>query len=360
MRRGVRDVRGTALRVTPAQVRQDLAEQIQLLQHGLQGQAGVVDQEELALVVAHLPGEGQRAFEHLLRRTDGERRLGHEVLQARPVAVHRCYIEVRTELVHGVLGVPPHEELPTEADDRGVRRAVAVVLEALPVEVHHPFGVGHRPEDVVVEEPVAVVRGLLGDLRAADRTVPHERRHPVQRTRGEREALQRRAEPALPVHDLLAPQPAQQRVVLDRQRDALADVLAEPGVDGTGIAASQHQVDPAVRQVLQHRVVLGDLHRVVGGDQGGRGGEDDPLGPGGDEAEQRGGRGRVDRRGVVLAGREHVQADLLGLLRDRDRGPDPLVLGRGASGRRVGGDVPDAEDTQLHTVSNDCRFNYLS
>jgi len=37
--------------------------------------------------------------------------------------------------------------------------------------------------------------------------------------------------------------------------------------------------------VLEHRVVLGDLDRVVGGDQRGRGGQDDALGAGGDPAQ---------------------------------------------------------------------------
>jgi hypothetical protein len=38
------------------------------------------------------------------------------------------------------------------------------VLEAGAVELDHPLRVGDRPEDVVVEEPVTVVRRLLGDL----------------------------------------------------------------------------------------------------------------------------------------------------------------------------------------------------
>jgi hypothetical protein len=87
------------------------------------------------------------------------------------------------------------------------------------------------PEDVVREEAVAVVGGLLGDLGRADRAVPDERRDAVERARGRGEALQRRAELALPVDDVLTPQLVQQRVVLDREQ-ALTDVLAEPGVDG--------------------------------------------------------------------------------------------------------------------------------
>ncbi|MEY9211135.1 hypothetical protein ABH917_000581 [Thermobifida halotolerans] len=207
------------------------------------------------------------------------------------------------------------------------------------------------PEDVVGEEAVAVVGGLLGDLRAADGAVPHERRNPVEGARGGGERLQRGAELALPVHDVLAPQPVQQVVVLDGQRDALADVLAEPGVDRSGVAAAHHEVDPPVGQVLQHREVLGDLHRIVGGDQGGGGGQHDALGAGRDVAEHGRGGGGHERRVVVLAGGEDVQSDLLGLQRDRDHRLDPLGLGRGAPGGRVRGDVADGEDPELHVRS---------
>ena len=275
-----------------------------------------------------------------------------EVLQRRAVPVHRRVVEVRPELPHGVLRVLAHEHLPAEADDRLVGGAVAVVLEAAAVQLDQPLEVVRRPEDVVGEEAVAVVGGLLGDLRAADRAVPDERRHVVERARRRGERLQRRAELALPVDDVLAPQPAQQVVVLDGQRDALADVLAEPRVDRAGVAAAHHQVDPAVGQVLQHREVLGDLHRVVGGDQRGRGGQDDLVGACGDVAEHGGRRRRHERRVVVLAGGEHVEPDLLGLQRDGHHRLDPLGLGGRPTGGRVGGDVADGEDSELHLDSH--------
>ena len=186
MGRRVRDVRRATLGEALAQVGQDLAEQVELLEHGLERQAGVVDEEQLALVVAGVLTEGQRALEHLLRRPDRQRRALHEVLERRPVAVDRGVVEVRPELVDRVLAVLAHEELPAQADDRPVGRAVAVVLEALAVERHQLRGVRRRPEDVVVEEAVAVVGGLLGDLRAADRAVPDERRRAVERARRRR------------------------------------------------------------------------------------------------------------------------------------------------------------------------------
>ena len=219
-------------------------------------------------------------------------------------------------------------DLAAEADDGLVGGAVAVVLEPVAVERDHPGGVRRRPEDVVVEEAVAVVGRLLGDLGGADRAVPDERGYAVERPRRGGVALQRGAELALPVDDVLAPEPVQQRVVLDRQRDAVADVLAEPGVDRAGVAAAHHQVDAAVDQVLELGVVLGDEDRVGGGDQRRGRREDDALGLRADVGQRRGGVGGDERRVVVLADGEHVQPDLLGLLGDLDGGLDPLVLGR--------------------------------
>lgn len=161
-------------------------------------------------------------------------------------------------------------------------------------------------------------------------------------------------EAAFPVDDVLAPQPVQQRVVLDREGDALPDVLAEPGVDGAGVAAAEHEVDAAVRQMLEHREVLGDLHRVVGRDEGGGGGEDEPVGAGGDPAEHGGGRGGDERRVVVLAGGEDVQADLLGLQGDGGHRLDAVVLARRGAVGGVGGDITDRENAELHRARLPC------
>ena len=56
--RGIRNLGGAVLRELLAQHRHDLAaEQVELLEHGLQRQAGVVDEEQLALVVADVVAE---------------------------------------------------------------------------------------------------------------------------------------------------------------------------------------------------------------------------------------------------------------------------------------------------------------
>ena len=155
---------------------------------------------------------------------------------------------------------------------------------------------------------------------------------------------------ALPVHDVLAPQAVEEGVVLVGERDPVAEVLAEPRVDRAHVAATHHQVDPAVGQVLEHRVVLGDLDRVVGRDQGRRRREDQAIRLRGDVAEHRGGGGRHEGRVVVLAGGEHVQPDLLGLERDGDHRLDPRFLARCRPGGWVGGDIADREDPELHLV----------
>jgi hypothetical protein len=123
-------------------------------------------------------------------------------------------------------------------------------------------------------------------------------------------------------------------VVLDRQRDALTDVLAEPGVDRAGVAAAHHEVDATSGEVLQVGVVLGEAHRVVRRDEGGRGREEELLGLRGDARQQDRRVARRDEgRVVVLTGGEDVEPDLLGLERDRDGVLDPLVLAGGPARR---------------------------
>jgi len=106
------------------------------------------------------------------------------------------------------------------------------MFETLAVQPDHLPDVLAGPEDVVVEEAVAVVGGLFRDLRAANGAVPDEGRDAVQRSRCRGEAGEGSAKATLPVDDILAPEAAQERVVLDREGDAVADLLPEPGVDG--------------------------------------------------------------------------------------------------------------------------------
>ena len=112
-----------------------LGEDVDLLEHRLQRQAGVVDEEQLALVVADVLAHGGVAVDDLLRRSHGERGLRGEVLHRRAVSVDGRVVEVRTELVLRGLRVLAGEELPAQTDDRLVGAAVAVVLIAAAVEL---------------------------------------------------------------------------------------------------------------------------------------------------------------------------------------------------------------------------------
>ena len=73
----------------------------------------------------------------------------------------------------------------------------------------------------------------------------------------------------MPVNNRLTPEPAQQVIVLNSQRNALLDVFAKPGIDWAGISAAEHEVYAAVSKVLQKGVVLRDLYRVIGSNQRG-------------------------------------------------------------------------------------------
>ena len=103
--------------------------------------------------------------------------------------------------------------------------------------------------------------------------------------------------------------------------------------------------------MLEHREVLGDLDRVVGRDQRGRGRQQELVGLRGDVAQRGRGRAAEERLVVVLTDGVEVEADLFGLLGDRDGRLDALVLAGGVTRRRVGGDVAHREDADLHDHS---------
>ena len=132
--------------------------------------------------------------------------------------------------------------------------------------------------------------------------------------------------------------------MFDRQRNGGTDVLPEPRVDGPGIAATQHYVGAATGQVLEHAEVLGDLDRIVGGDQCRRRRQNDALGLRGDVSQQRGRRRRHEGRVVMLAGGEDIQADLFDFLRDGYGRTDPISFRRCNAGCRVRCDVSYGED----------------
>jgi hypothetical protein len=147
-------------------------------------------------------------------------------------------------------------------------------------------------------------------------------------------------------------------VILEGECDAVADVLAEPRVDRDRVAPTDHQVESPVSDVLEHRVLLGKLDRVIRGDQRHGRAQDDPLRVRCDEREQGRRGGRHERRVVVLSEGEHVEADLVGATCDPDDVPDPLGLALRVTRHRVRGDVADGEDAELHDSSSRARPQY--
>src|SRR3954447_9421007 len=164
--------------------RHDLgAEQLDLLERGLHREPDTVYIPQLALVVAEAFTEGHGLVDDLLWTADAHRGVSHVVLEGVRVTVDRGVLEVRPEPCDGVLGASGDERVPAEADDRLLARAMAVVLEPPAVQVDEWLEVEVRCEHVVGEEPVAVVRRLLGDLGGADRAMPYERGYVVEGTR---------------------------------------------------------------------------------------------------------------------------------------------------------------------------------
>jgi hypothetical protein len=136
--------------------------------------------------------------------------------------------------------------------------------------------------------------------------------------------------------------------VLEGEGNPVADVLAEPGIDRHGIAAAEHQVDPPLGKVLEHRVILGHLHRVVGGDQRHRRAENDVLCARRDVGEQRRRRGGEERRVVVLADGEDVEPHLIRALGDANDRIDPLRFARRDAREGITRHVADRENSELH------------
>ena len=143
-----------------------------------------VDQEHLTLVIARIIAETQGLLNNFLRRTHGQWGLLHEVLHRRTAAVDRGAIKEGAELAARILRILAHKDLPTQTYDSLISTAVTVIFVAFPVQLNHALRVFLRPEDVVVEEAVAVVCRLLRNFGSTDAAVPYERGNTVERARG--------------------------------------------------------------------------------------------------------------------------------------------------------------------------------
>src|SRR5699024_8922628 len=241
------------------------------------------------------------AVNDLLHGADGQWSQLSKFFQAWSMSVDRCDIEVRAELLLCFFFSVGDEDLPAEADDGLVRAAMAIGFEAATVHANHLRDVFFIPEDIVVEVAIAIKCCLLCNLWRANRAMPDKRWDIIERERRGGISLQRGAEFTFPRNILLAPQAAQQVIIFNRQRDSLADVLAKPWVNRTGVAAAHHQIHASAGQVLQEGEVFGDFQWVIGGNQRSRRRQDEIFCLRCDITQVRGGRGWHKRWVVMLA-----------------------------------------------------------
>lgn len=151
------------------QDRNDFGSQdLNLLQRDLQRQAGVIDEEKLALVVTNGICIAQVTFDDLLRRADGQWSDVLEFFQRWPMSIDRGIVEVGAENFLGFLFRLSGEDLPTKSDNCLISSTMTVVLKALAVEIDHGCGVLDIPENVVMEETVPIKGGLLSNLGGPD------------------------------------------------------------------------------------------------------------------------------------------------------------------------------------------------
>ena len=100
--------------------------------------------------------------------------------------------------------------------------------------------------------------------------------------------------------------------------------------------------------MLQHRVVLGDLHWIVRGDERGGGGQKDTFGLRADVGERCCGRRREKWRVVMLSDSTYIQPDILSVLRNGHDRINAFLLGWRVTRCRVTRNIRDAKDSKLH------------
>lgn len=128
-------MRRTAALELFTQDRNDFGSQdFNLLQRHFQRQAGVIDKEELTLVVANGVCIAQVTFDDLLRRADGQWSDVLEFFQRWPMSIDRGIVEVWAENLLGLLLRLSGEDLTAKPDDCLISSTMTVVLIALAVE----------------------------------------------------------------------------------------------------------------------------------------------------------------------------------------------------------------------------------
>jgi hypothetical protein len=122
---------------------------------------------------------------------------------------------------------------------------------------------------------------------------------------------------------------------------------AEPGELAVAIALADAEIEPAVRQQVERRRLLGDEHRVVPGQHDDRRPQPDALRAGGKIAEhvQRGGD-LADAGEMMLDHEDAMEAELLGLADIGDVVAVALAVAGGPAPRGAG----TAEQSEQHRV----------
>ena len=193
----------------------------------------------------------------------------------------------------------------------------------------------------------AVLAGPAIRRLGAHRRNPDRRGRTLHRSRAQRVAFNR-GPASVMRHPILRPQRADDRQVLIEAFPALAHrhvgdvvvVLVQPAADA--------EIQPAMRQHIGHRIVLGGAHRIVQRQQTDRTAEPDALRlarAGGDEQ-----RGRAEREAgdAMLGEPRAVEAECLRQLHLGDHVVVPVLPGTGEFLVVVG----DIAETEFHRVSS--------
>ena len=140
-----------------------------------------------------------------------------------------------------------------------------------------------------------------------------------ERTRQAGDRIERAAELALPGDVLLAPQPAQQLVLLRQLVPLLTEFDAEHRELAQLVALADHQLEAPAGELVDGGVVLGHPQRVEDGQHADPGLDPHPAGRRRDRAKNHGHPRRQERPGVPLAQGDRVEPEFLGLTGRRQR-----------------------------------------
>lgn len=124
----------------------------------------MVDKEELTLVVTNPISELHSTFDDLFNSANGQRCKFGELFEAWSVPINRCVVKVRTEEFLCLCLSLTDEYLPTESDDGLICATVSVLFKSLAVNIDHLGSVLFIPENIVMEESIAIKCCLFGDL----------------------------------------------------------------------------------------------------------------------------------------------------------------------------------------------------